>query len=75
MPEGQGQDWMDLYRDALLELDLKELPGRIQKAQNAIRERFQKLPQDPKQYNAERQALEDALQNLRVLTRELKSEA
>ena len=75
MPEGQGQDWMDLYRAALLELDLKELPGRIQKAQNAIRERFKQLPQDQKQYKAERQALEDALQNLRVLTRELEGEA
>ncbi len=75
MPDEKGQDWMDLYRAALLELDRDKLPGFIQKAQDAIRERFQQLPQDPKQYNAERQALEDALQNLRVLTRELERES
>ena len=62
--------WTDLYRDALLEVDLAKLPMRIEEAMQAIQNKLREIQQDGNN-QAERQALEDALQNLRVLQREV----
>ena len=64
----QGDRWADLYRAGLLEVDRSKLPDRIEAAEQAIQGRLSELdPLTPK--NDERQALLDALRNLKVLRR------
>lgn len=65
----QESDWKDLYRSALLELDRSKLPESIERARNAIQLRIDQLAKGEGESVAERQALEDALQNLRVLAK------
>jgi hypothetical protein len=64
----QEQTWMGLYRGAILELDLDKLPARICAARSAIEERLQALA-GSKDSREERQALQDAQRNLRLLER------
>lgn len=66
--ENEQLEWIHCYRSALLELDQKKLRQRIELADQAIRLRLaQSGPVDPQ----EQQAIRDALQNLRVLQKEL----
>jgi hypothetical protein len=65
---GQQETWLELYRCALLELDPSRLPMRVQEARQAIERRLRELtPGNGNQTHL--QALTDALQNLRVLSR------
>jgi len=60
-------DWQQEYQAALLELDPQKLSERIADAETAIFKRQQAISQSPN-HVAERQAIEDALASLRVLT-------
>ena len=64
-----GKSWADLYREALLEVNPNRLPHLVEVAMDAVQSKLRENP-DGKLNSAERQALEDALQNLRVLQRE-----
>src|SRR6185312_9778997 len=60
------------YRSAMLEVDLAVLGGRVRTAEEAIEKRKQKLNAQAGSQR-EIQSMNDALQNLRVLKRELTS--
>jgi hypothetical protein len=60
--------WQHDYQAALLELDPEKLPQRVEAAETAIFKRLQTISQGSDS-NAERQAIEDALASLRVLSR------
>jgi len=62
-------EWQHEFQAALLELDRKKLPERATAAETAIFNRIQALLQDP-DHPAERQAIENALANRRVIRRE-----
>jgi hypothetical protein len=64
-----NHSWRDLYRAALLEVDGSKLPSAVQEAAEAIQQKLRACT-DGEISDAERQALRDALQNLRVLQRE-----
>jgi hypothetical protein len=70
---GPARRQLDHYRSALLELDPVKLTESIAKAQKAIEQRLQELPQERVDAGSERQALDDASENLRVLARENKN--
>jgi hypothetical protein len=63
--------WQREYEASLLEPDPKKLLERVHRAEAAIFNRLQELAQnsDHPDHKAERQAIEDALGNLRVLQR------
>ncbi len=69
MSTGHQKDWQRFYQAALLELDSTKLPDRIEQAYNAIQLYIQVASHNSD--TAERQALADALANLRVLRREV----
>ena len=62
--------WQQYYQSALIETDHEKLKDRITDAENAIFNRFQALAGSVDHY-AEREAIEDALNALRGLKREL----
>jgi hypothetical protein len=66
--DGQ-EDWVELYRSALTELDHAQLPRKIDAANNAIQLRINELllQKNPSQEHLQ---LEDALRNLRSLRRQ-----
>ncbi len=66
MPDPGREHWESLYSAALLELDREKLLSLIHGAEQAIQQRFISLSHSS-DHHAERQAIEDALQNLRVL--------
>lgn len=68
MPDMEREKWVAPYRAAMLELDRGKLLNRINEARKAIQERILQL-QDRPSHEEERQAIEDALQNLRVLAK------
>lgn len=70
----QHPDWQAAYRAALLEVDPAKLPERIEQADRAIHHYISVARQDNSS-GAERQALADALANLRVLRREVSLKA
>jgi hypothetical protein len=59
--------WQDLYQAALLELRPEELRLRIEVAERAIQQRIAELRRDDSSSSDESQALDDALEGLRVL--------
>jgi hypothetical protein len=61
--------WQGLYEAAVSESRLPELPEKIHAAEQAIFERLQNLAHDSG-YEAERQAIANALSVLRTLQRE-----
>jgi hypothetical protein len=61
--------WQREYRAAVLELDPKQLTERVKAAESAIFTRLQAISGSADS-DAERQAIEDAMGNLRVLKRE-----
>lgn len=70
--EENGSCWQELYQSALLELEKDKLAAAIDAARRAIEARLQFIESQPSHQESELQALNDALHNLRVLTRELK---
>ncbi|HVO62141.1 MAG TPA: hypothetical protein VMT53_14480 [Terriglobales bacterium] len=66
MTDPEREHWESLYCAALLELDREKLLPSLGAAEQAIQQRLLSLRHDP-DHHAERQAIEDALQNLRVL--------
>jgi hypothetical protein len=64
-----GKSWADLYREALLEVNPNRLPHLVEAAMDAVQSKLRDIS-DGEVSPTERQALEDALQNLRVLQRE-----
>ena len=66
--DGQ-EEWLELYRGALMELDRAKLPQKIDAAKAAIQLRIQQLLAS-KDGHQEYSALEDALRNLRSLRRQ-----
>jgi hypothetical protein len=67
----EGVRWWGLYRAAMLELELSELPKRIETAQTAIRRSMEELSASNHDGGAaeELQRMADALENLRTLQR------
>jgi hypothetical protein len=68
MSSDQQTDWQRHYQEALLELDPGRLLERIDQAYKSI-QRYMDLT-SPNSNPTQRQVLEDALANLRVLRRE-----
>jgi hypothetical protein len=72
MNDYNDQKWFDLYRTALLELSRAAMTGRISDARGEITARLEILKQHSGLHQNEHQAIQDALNNLRVLEREEK---
>lgn len=70
MTEYDKEDWVGLYKAALLELEDAKMHGRIADAHESIVTRVAKLHDLPGLHDGERQAIQDAINNLRVLERE-----
>lgn len=64
------EEWFDVYRTAMLELQHAAMAGRIGEARSAIAARIEALRGLPGPHNKERRAIQDALNNLRFLERE-----
>ena len=64
----ERETWVELYRSAILELDIERLPEKIQVAGKAIEARIQALDGN-NDCREERHALQDARRNLRLLER------
>ena len=62
----QFPEWQLEYQEALFELDSAKLPERVNVAASALLKRLHALPPDA---SRERQKIEDALSNLRLLMR------
>lgn len=60
-------DWYESYKDALLETDWSTIHDKILVAESALRERKRVLALDHGGSPEERQAMEDALNGLRIL--------
>jgi len=67
LPNGQ-QNWLDLYRAALLELDLEKMPERIALAKKALQERWEEIQKSCGHYG-EKLEIEYAKRNLQVAKR------
>jgi hypothetical protein len=68
--------WEELYVAAVLESDPTKVEGRIDLAQDALRERWQVLCQAPPARDRERQRVEDAMRTLHLIREtELRSSA
>lgn len=64
------KDWRELYRMAMLEFEPGKLKNRMELALLEIHRRIRELELAPTKNSAERLALDDALNGLRVLKRE-----
>ncbi len=62
-------EWQKIYHDALLELNAQKLVQRVNEAERAILSRLQEMRIGPDS-RVEAQAIEDALNGLRVLKNE-----
>ena len=63
----EDEDWVALYRSAILELEHAKMSGRIEAARTAIVTRLEKLHKMPGLHRDERMAITDALSGLGVL--------
>lgn len=61
--------WQNEYAAARLETNPEKLPARVEAAETAIYKRLQQISQTPDQF-AERRAIEEAINGLRVLKRD-----
>ena len=66
----EDEEWFGLYRSALIELEHAKMTGRIGDAHSSITTRLEKLKEMPSLHMEERQAIQDALNGLRMLERE-----
>jgi Zn-dependent protease with chaperone function len=65
-----SSSWRELYTAAMLELDRATLPGRIEGAQAAVLQALEELADNyTLEAGEEKQAMADALRNLRTLQR------
>lgn len=71
MSGDKSSTWKDFYRAALLEVDDAKLPARLEQALQIIGQRRSELLQQGDNTHPEHRELLDALQNLRVLRREI----
>ena len=62
-------EWQREYEEALLEPDATLVPGRVAIAEAAILKRFRMLSKRP-EHKEESAAISDALNNLRIFSRE-----
>jgi hypothetical protein len=62
-------EWQREYEEALLEPDARLVPGRVAIAEAAILKRFRMLSKRP-EHKEEIEAISDALNNLRIFSRE-----
>ena len=69
MLASEDKSWFEVYKAAMLELDLQKLPGRIVAAKEAVQLRLKEIQGDT-DHRAERRQIEDALSSLRTLERE-----
>jgi hypothetical protein len=69
MDDGR-EKWMEVYQQALVELEHAKMRGRIGAARTEIIARVEELRNAPGLHTPERQAIEDALSTLRFLERE-----
>jgi hypothetical protein len=63
--------WQELYRTALLETDWSKIEEKIQAADNGIRSRLHEFSMDHGGTPEENQAIEDALNGLKVLRKDV----
>ena len=70
MAHGEREEWRSAYRAAMLETDPEKFRERVGEGQRAIAERWRELGRDGVGNAAERQALADAWQDLRVLSKD-----
>jgi hypothetical protein len=70
MAEYSGEKWVDIYENALTELEHAKIRGRIGDARTEIVARIEKLKGIPGLHPREDQATEDALNALKFLERE-----
>ena len=71
MPEQyENDEWFRLYQIAMLELEQAKMVGRIGDARAEIAARIAKLRDIPGLHESEKQAIDDALNGLRMLERE-----
>ncbi len=70
MAEHDQEKWVELYKAAVLELKQSLMAGRIADARTEIVKRIEALRAIPGLHEEERQAIEDALNNLQFLERE-----
>jgi len=64
------EKWVEVYKSAVLELEQSLIAGRIAVARSEIVKRIEALRNLPGLHGKERQAIEDALNNLQFLKRE-----
>lgn len=70
MNDYPAEHWFDLYATAILELQRAAMNGHIDDARAEIATRLETLQQHPNLHQAELSAIQDALNNLRVLEQE-----
>ena len=69
-PDYDQEKWIEFYKSAVFELEQSLVAGRIADAREEIVKRLEALRNIPGLHISEQQAIEDALNNLRVLERE-----
>jgi hypothetical protein len=67
MPDYQDENWVTVYKSAILELEHAKMSGRIEAARTASVARIEALQNVPGLHASERQAIADALSGLHVL--------
>ena len=73
MTDYNEEKWVEVYKTAVVELQQSLMGGRIADARAEIVKRVEALRNIPGLHENERQAIDDALQNLRFLEREDKA--
>ena len=67
MPDPDKELWVDLYRMAMMELEMAKIAGRIGDARIEIAARLEKLRDVPDLHTVEKQAIDTALIGLHGL--------
>ena len=68
--EYEREKWYSVYETAMVELEQAKIAGRIGDAREEITTRIEKLRDIPGLHEREKQAIEDALNGLRMLEQE-----
>ena len=68
--EHEREKWYSVYETAMVELEQAKIAGRIGDAREEITARIEKLRDIPGLHEREKQAIEDALNGLRMLEQE-----
>jgi hypothetical protein len=70
MSDYDKENWVQLFHTAMLELTKAKMTGRISEARASIVERMTKLQELPGLHRDETHAIQDAMNQLRVLEKE-----